>query len=391
VLYYRYRPSGELALKELRYNEIYFSSTIESNDPYDGKVFLSYKFDMDKWKRLLDAAWKGGSHNKTMSALAISLSTHLDKNCPATFEEAVSYDYRSVLLEIDKNLNPLIAYQLDILIKQFLNLYRPGGGYTVSFSKKNNNTLMWSHYASKHKGFCLIFKAIDGFLYQDKEHLKRSVDRKTPKGLAPSSSFGLPERFHFQDILYCSTIEMLDASRFMPWHVFGRDVVNDEERIKFVIENESKSLEKHECWHYEEESRLTLNEPTAWLFGDHYDYSQEERLLHYQPTQLVGIILGAMMDQKVKERIHEIIIGFREKIMRDLKEGTLFDFVLFEASISDKHRDVEITPKAIYNSSKAIYKDDPHFISDLKKWEEGWALVFHGKGGASKKQFPPTN
>lgn len=64
LLYYRYRPIGELSLKELRYNEIYFSSATESNDPYDGKVFLSYKFDKDKWKRLLLSVWKNVSFPK---------------------------------------------------------------------------------------------------------------------------------------------------------------------------------------------------------------------------------------------------------------------------------------------------------------------------------------
>ena len=246
---------------------------------------------------------------------------------------------------------------------------------------------MWSHYASKHKGFCLIFKAINGFLCQDKEHLKNSISRKTPKGLiAPLSSFGLPESFHFQNIEYCPNIEMIDASRFMPYHVFGRDVTSEEERIKMAIENDRKCLEKHECWQYEEETRLLLNEPRAWLFGGHFEYTQEERLLHYQPTQLVGIILGALMEPKIRKRIREIISGLRERIARAVKVGPLFDFVLFEASISDKHRDVEITPKEIYGLSEAITKEDSQFASMLKKWEDGWAIVFD-KNTSFKKQF----
>jgi hypothetical protein len=301
MLYYRYRPYGELSLKELRYNELYFSSAIESNDPYDGKVFLSYKFDKDKWKRLLEIAWKGVFNVETLPTLAIPLSMHLEKNCPITFEETINYDYKGVLLAMNQDLDPMKAYYLDTLVKQFINLYRPGSGYTVSFSKINNSMLMWSHYASNHKGFCLIFKDINGLFYQDKEHKKDSVSRITPKGLAPSSSYGIPEYFYFEDIVYCSNIEMIDASRFMPCYVFGRDVTDNDERIKLANENHSKYLEKHECWHYEKESRLILNEPIAWLFGEHFDFSQEERLLHYQPTQLVGIILGALMEQKLKK------------------------------------------------------------------------------------------
>ena len=93
------------------------------------------------------------------------------------------------------------------------------------------------------------------------------------------------------------------------------------------------------------------------------------------------------MEPKTKERIHEIISGLRERIARAMKSGPLFDFVIFEASISDRHRDVEITPKKIYQSSMAISTDDPLFVSSLKKWEDGWALVFDDAGGASNKQF----
>jgi hypothetical protein len=376
-----------LYLKELRYNEIYFSSAAESNDPYDGKVFLSYKFDKDRWKRILESAWKAIPDSDTLSTLTIPLSEHLEKNCPITFEETISYDYKGVLLAINPNLSHSEAYYLDLLIKQFVDIYRPCEEYTVSFSKTNSNTLMWSHYASKHKGYCLIFKDIDGCLYQDKEHQKKFINRKTPRGaIAPLSGSGIPEFFHFQDITYCPNIEMIDASRFMPRHVFRRNITDTEERIKFLNENDKKCLEKHECWQYENESRLLLDEPPAWLFGEHFEYSQEERLLHYQPTQLVGIILGALMEPKIKKRIREIISDLRERIARTIIVGPLFDFVLFEASISDKHRDVEITPKEIHGLPEVTTKEDSLFTSMLKNWEDGWAIVYD-KNVSFKKQF----
>lgn len=34
---YRYRPFNQLSIKELIYDEIYFASGEESNDPYEGK------------------------------------------------------------------------------------------------------------------------------------------------------------------------------------------------------------------------------------------------------------------------------------------------------------------------------------------------------------------
>jgi hypothetical protein len=389
MLYYRYRPSGELSLKELRYDEIYFSSTAESNDPYDGKVFLSYKFDKEKWKRLLETAWQGIDGKEALSILTFPLSEHLAEHSPSTYEETMRYDFRRILLDKVQRLDPLTAYQLDRLIKQFVDIYRPGGCYTVSFSKTNNNALMWSHYASKHKGFCLVFKALDGFLYQDKNRQLQSIERKTPNGLlAPSSGFGLPDRFMFCDINYSSDIEMIDASKYMPTYIFGRDLA-EYERIKFVNENESKCLEKHDCWRYEDEARLILHEPTAWLFGDHFIPTQEERLLHYQPTQLVGIILGALMEPNMKDRIREMVHRRMGRISRNCKGSAVFDFVLFEAKISDKSRDLEITPQEIYSFADVLLKDDPKFSSRYKAWEEGWAIEFDKNSvGASRKQFP---
>lgn len=388
MFYYRYRPISELMLKELRYNEIYFSSAAESNDPYDGKVFLSYDFDQEKWKRFLEVAWKKLASRKEVETCITLLSEYLAEHCPISYEEVINYNFSSILLEKLPTLDPLLVLLLDSLIKQFVELYRPHTRYTVSFSKTNNEVLMWSHYASRHKGFCLVFRAIDGSLYQDKKNQLRSVHHDTPNGIAPSMSYGLPNRFMFQDIKYCPEIEMIDASRFMPFHVFGRDLVDEEERLQFLTENECKCLEKHKCWEYETESRILLDEPIPWLFGAHFDYTQEERLLHFQPTQLVGIILGAQMEPTVKDRIREIIRGRLSKIGMDCKGCAVFDFVLFEAAISDTSRDVTVVPVEIYDFLGHIGKDDAKFESKYKAWEDGWAIEFSDEGnGVSRKQF----
>ena len=39
MLYYRYRSGSELSIKELIYDELYFASQAECNDPYEGKIF----------------------------------------------------------------------------------------------------------------------------------------------------------------------------------------------------------------------------------------------------------------------------------------------------------------------------------------------------------------
>lgn len=387
MLFYRYRPSGELSLKELRYNEIYFSSQAESNDPYDGKVFLSYNFDKVTWERLLKAAWCNIKDVGVLSLLTDCLSSYVLEKSLTTYEEVISCDYKSFLLKNIPRLDEQSAFHLELQLKQFLNVYRPSIRYTVSFSKTSQSLLMWSHYASKHKGYCLVFRAIDDCLYQDKKRKITSIHRKTTHGFAPSMSFGLPEQFKFCDVKYCEEIQMIDAARFMPASVFGRELVDESERIKFASENADKCLEKHTCWSYEEETRILFGEPSPWLFGGHFEYSKEERLLHYQPTQLVGIVFGALIEQSEKERMREIINLRLEDVAREPNGCAVFDFVFFQANISDRARDVTVVPQEICGLSQAIVKGHSDFPSRFKKWEEGWALVFTESGGCTKKQF----
>ena len=58
MLYYRYRPFSELSLKELMYDELFFASAEECNDPHECWDFLAFPADYDKWRRLLELAWK---------------------------------------------------------------------------------------------------------------------------------------------------------------------------------------------------------------------------------------------------------------------------------------------------------------------------------------------
>lgn len=53
MLYYRYRSGSELAIKELIYDELYFASKAECNDPYEGKLFAKFDKNKDLWERLI--------------------------------------------------------------------------------------------------------------------------------------------------------------------------------------------------------------------------------------------------------------------------------------------------------------------------------------------------
>lgn len=59
MLYYRYRPMSALSIKELIYDELYFSYPSELNHPLDGLISYEFQEDFPKWNRLLDLAFKG--------------------------------------------------------------------------------------------------------------------------------------------------------------------------------------------------------------------------------------------------------------------------------------------------------------------------------------------
>ena len=58
MFYYRYRSGSELSVKELIYDELYFASREECNDPYEGKTFATFSADKDLWNNLINEALK---------------------------------------------------------------------------------------------------------------------------------------------------------------------------------------------------------------------------------------------------------------------------------------------------------------------------------------------
>ena len=384
MFYYRYRPASELSLKELLYNEIYFGSTSENNDPYDGKQFYFFGAEQDRWFRLLECAWNKVTH-VDWKDWARSLSIILVQNSPMTFQRALSFDYMGALLKVSNPPEALDAYCLQLLIRRFIDRYRPEDSHFVSFSKTCNNNLMWAHYASKFQGYCLIFKPIDGKLRQSSSDRRTSVHRKTPEGMAPQTSYQIPEAFEFKDVRYSSKPVSGDAFMRFPQHVTNISL-DELGRIELIDSQERQYLEKHECWSYEQEVRLLLKAPLAWLFGEHVQFTKFERLFHYQPTQLVGIITGPQMREDFKQQVDEIV---RERMKRRdyITNGTrteVFDFVFFEAKLSDESRDIEVEPTKILTLSSEIKREDRRFAEKYQEWESGWAIVFEGEGKASR-------
>jgi hypothetical protein len=311
-----------------------------------------------------------------------NLTEHICKKCPLTFDDASKINLLEDYPTNDENDKGLVNF-VGIRIQDILRIYKPATRYFVSFSKVNSEPLMWSHYADKHKGFCLVFRAISGSLYQSKSQRKSSVVRTTKNGIAPNMTYGIPERFQFTKIDYETEVKPLNAFLHLPVGVTGEK--NEKEAKIIRQEQESQYTQKSKSWEYEAEYRLILKPPMPWLFGDHFDYTKQERLFHYQPSQLVGIIYGAKMEMTEKNRLKELLKERREwrtySVDEKMKE---FSFIEYDAALSPNQREVVIKPTGLL-SYITMSTSDPDFERLYKELLDGWGWERHKNGSRKMK------
>lgn len=108
-------------------------------------------------------------------------------------------------------MSEIVAFRekLDAL-HSLLSLHAPGSGYTISLSKSHTDMLMWSHYASSHEGYCLVYRPIDGYLYQCPDRKKDSLD------VSQGHSCSIGPKFKIEDIHYDDQLEAIDAFTLLP-------------------------------------------------------------------------------------------------------------------------------------------------------------------------------
>lgn len=362
---------------------MYFCSPEECNDPFDSKTFYSFPNNIEKWANFILFALTPFRQSISISGEQLKAFTeYLCAKCPLTFDDTMSinlFDDFKTSSQEDKKIKEILSNQIPAISK----IYKPSTRYFVSFSKDWKELLMWSHYADKHKGFCLIFKSINKAIKQFGFKKKRQIRRKTPNAFAKEMSYEMPEEFKLIDIEYLGKVNPSDAFLHMPVAVSG-EAENDEHRDRIRKEQESHYKQKGESWKYENEARLILSPPPPWLFREHFEYTSQERLFHYDPSHLVGIIYGSRMKEDEKERIREIL---KERKEWDLYypnyKRTDFNFVEFNATLSSNERIVNINPISILSYNR-ILKSDKEFERLYKEWQEGWGIE---KDGSTSKRI----
>ena len=129
-LLYRYRPLSSYAIDDIINNKITLTSIGEFNDVFDG-AFHQYG-TMEEIESAAETRW-------------VEMETH-----------RIAAHLPDGLLRRDDIVKPYIEYLKTESRLKFRELDYLGT-YVCCFSKENNSTLMWAHYADSNKGFCIEY------------------------------------------------------------------------------------------------------------------------------------------------------------------------------------------------------------------------------------------
>lgn len=132
-LFFKYRSLDNIKdiIDTLIENKMAFSSPINFNDPFDSAFWVRNKGTKEDWEEHLFFL------DLDEETVRYVLNKELKK------VEENKYIYRKNIHSTSKDYNKIVGKFIHIL----------------SLSQINDNILMWSHYASNHKGICLCFKA----------------------------------------------------------------------------------------------------------------------------------------------------------------------------------------------------------------------------------------
>lgn len=129
---YKFRDWGNKEHRRvLTENEIYFSSSIKFNDPFDTAVHLSFRYGTDEEIKSFIKRVEG-------------------KRLPAPTDKEIEIKANK-MIQSGVFKDPKIFDKFEDSLQE--EKYSKFGIFTMSASFNNN--LLWSHYANSHKGFCV--------------------------------------------------------------------------------------------------------------------------------------------------------------------------------------------------------------------------------------------
>lgn len=329
---YKYRPISELLFKELFYQELYFSSYSELNDPLDLSARLEFSCnDEEAIKYLIGFILKTQLHNNQFSnneSLSKLFKFNKDKNAKKRLANEV---YKSVngitnqkgkvwisdiikiiALSIEKTNTDIyfdsekFKFELERITNKFLK-----NSYITCFSESNNEFLMWSHYASKHSGICLEFSLENG-LFPYEINKKRQLDLdKFKKRMS---------EWDTKSLIFWDSIRPVSYENEQPFiNFFDFAVV-------FENEDDCDLIGLSKSWTHEYAHKLELIFSTKienWKYEKEWraieiNFSEqkqpEERIRHYPIECLSAVYFGINTPLNVRNRVFKILSLKNSKI-----------------------------------------------------------------------------
>lgn len=240
---YKYRDFSDNSLRILENQELYFSSPLRFNDPFDSCVPLTLA-NLDE----------------------IVLKTLKQENTLA------SDSSREDLLQGNK-----AAW--DEYRKKFETLYhiehqqsREKKFGICSLTESYSNLLMWSHYADSHRGFCIGFD------------IQCILNSAYPQIRLNCGTL---------DVIWCFKVQYNPSYPLLEYRIVNPEIDNRVPEEK-VLEAFQPLLNKSNEWSYEHEWRLVSNDANNFAFL-------------YVPKDLKVIYLGCAISEDNREYIKRIV------------------------------------------------------------------------------------
>ena len=232
---YRYRKIDKYNMLNLINDEIYASSPVVFNDPYDALCAYSLK---DIWENLSE-----------------------DKDSIQAIADDIRIIYPELKLDLGDAKEILYENRAIFVNKCALDaLDRIRRGFVVaSFSKFVQTEIMWSHYANSGTGFALEYER-DKIENLAKEYIKNYQSNSKKHTVWEDCSV-----FGFKEVLYNST--RFDGSKIVCNQIKTTLASNSEfKKGKLIPDKYSLDAnafnelvyKKHESWKYENELRLVV-------------------------------------------------------------------------------------------------------------------------------------
>ncbi len=228
---YKYRGVNDYTQAIFKRNELYFAAPSQFNDPFDSAFQVIVE---------------GPANQKVFEALAFEL---VKKKLPEfSMKEKLDAAQQIGAALIQTKAEEARLISIEKLAKDTNDKVR-----ILSLSEKNDDILMWSHYADSHKGICLEFDTSPASFLNDA-----------------------------QPVTYDDTFPALNLL----------DIVVDEDLRKTA----PWLLTKARQWEYEREWRVL-------------DFDGGSGVKSFPPTCLTGVILGCRITDEDRERVLSWILA----------------------------------------------------------------------------------